>query len=66
LDPTGAGDAYRSGFLKGFVLGKDLETSAKMGAVAAAYAIEKYGTQEHHYTYKDFAGRYRENFGELK
>lgn len=65
LDPTGAGDAYRSGFLKGFVMGKDMGTSAKMGAVASAYAIEKYGTQEHHYTYEDFLGRYRKNFGEL-
>jgi adenosine kinase len=65
LDPTGAGDAYRSGLLKGLALGRDLETAARMGAVAATYAIEKYGTQEHQYTYEDFAGRYRENFGEL-
>ena len=65
LDPTGAGDAYRSGLLKGLALGRDLETAARMGAVAATYAIEKYGTQEHHYAYEDFAGRYRENFGAL-
>jgi adenosine kinase len=65
LDPTGAGDAYRAGLVKGISLGKNLETAAKMGAVAATYAIENYGTQEHKYTYEDFAGRYRENFGEL-
>ena len=65
LDPTGAGDAYRSGLLKGLALGKDIETAARMGAVAATYAIEKYGTQEHHYTYEDFIARYRLNFGEL-
>jgi len=65
LDPTGAGDAYRAGLLKGLASDRDLETSAKMGAVAATYAVEKYGTQEHHYTYEDYAERYRMNFGEL-
>jgi adenosine kinase len=45
--------------------GRDIETSARMGAVAAVYAIEHYGTQEHVYTYEEFVVRYRSNFGEL-
>jgi adenosine kinase len=65
VDPTGAGDAYRSGLLKGLAAGKDALTSAKMGTVAAAYAVEKYGTQEHGFSYEGFARRYRENFGEI-
>ena len=65
LDPTGAGDAYRAGLLKGIVTGRDIETAAKMGAVAASYAIEKYGTQDHRYTYEEFAERYKSNFEEL-
>ena len=65
VDPTGAGDAYRAGLLKGMVMGRDMEHAAKMGAVTATYAIEKYGTQEHSFTYEDFAERYRSNFGEL-
>jgi len=65
VDPTGAGDGYRAGLLKGIVTGKDLETAAKMGSVVAAYAVEKYGTQAHRYTYDEFVERYRENFGEL-
>lgn len=65
VDPTGAGDAYRAGLLKGLSTGKDLEISAKMGAVTATYAIERYGTQEHHYTYEEFVERYKESFGEL-
>ncbi len=65
VDPTGAGDSYRAGLLKGIVMGKDMETAAKMGSVVAAYAVEKYGTQEHRYTYEEFFERYRENFGEL-
>jgi len=64
-DPTGAGDAYRAGLLKGLILGKDIETAARMGAVTATYAIENYGTQEHYYKYEDFIKRYRGNFGAL-
>jgi adenosine kinase len=63
LDPTGAGDAYRAGLLKGLVTGKDIETSARIGAVAAIYAVEKYGTQEHRFNYADFRQRYKDNFG---
>jgi adenosine kinase len=65
VDPTGAGDSFRAGFLKGLVLGKDLETAAKMGAVAGAYAVERYGTQEHRFSFAEFTQRLRENFGEL-
>jgi adenosine kinase len=65
VDPTGAGDAYRAGLLKGMTSGRDIETSARMGAVAAVYAIEYYGTQEHAYTYEEFIERYRCNFGEM-
>lgn len=65
LDPTGAGDAYRAGLLKGLVTGKPIETAARMGAVASAYAIEKYGTQEHQFSFNDFVERYKTNFGEL-
>jgi adenosine kinase len=64
-DPTGAGDAYRAGLLKGLVMERDIVTAARMGSVAAAYAVEKYGTQEHSYSPEDFLNRYRANFGEL-
>jgi adenosine kinase len=65
VDPTGAGDAFRAGLLKGIVIGRDIETAAKMGTVAAAYALEKYGTQEHRFTHEEFVERYRSNFGDL-
>jgi adenosine kinase len=29
------------------------------------YALEQTGTQNHSYTWAEFAARYRENFGEL-
>jgi adenosine kinase len=64
-DPTGAGDAYRAGLIKGIAGGKDIITSAKMGSVAASYAVEYYGTQEHKFTFEDFVSRYEINFGPL-
>ncbi len=61
-DPTGAGDAYRAGFFVGYEHGKDLKTCAQMGAVAASYAIEAYGTQEHKFTKQEFCERYERTF----
>ncbi len=65
VDPTGAGDAFRAGLVKGLILSRDIVTAAKMGSVAAAYAVEKYGTQEHLFSYEDFLERFRSNFGEI-
>lgn len=65
LDPTGAGDAYRAGFMAGYIRNFDLKTCGQMGSLAAAYAIEKYGTQEHHFTIPEFQDRYIQNFEEM-
>jgi adenosine kinase len=64
VDPTGAGDAWRSGFFAGLMSGFDLKTCGQMGAVASSYAIEKYGTQEHTYTKSQFTKRYKETYNE--
>jgi len=66
-DPVGAGDAYRAGFVLGFLKGFDLKTCGQMGSVTAAYTVEKYGTTTHRFTKKQFCVRYKKNFGkELK
>lgn len=65
-DPTGAGDAFRAGLIKGLVLGRSVPAAALMGSVCAAYAVERRGTQEHRFTWKEFTGRYQENFGPLE
>ncbi|MBF8249905.1 MAG: Adenosine kinase [Candidatus Levybacteria bacterium] len=65
VDPTGAGDAWRSGFLTGLQKGFDLQICGQMGSVASAYAIENYGSQEHKYTKQEFENRYRQTFGTL-
>ncbi len=64
VDPTGAGDAYRAGFLAGWIKGLDLQVCGQMGSVAACYAVEKYGTTSHKFTVQEFIERYKENFGE--
>ena len=61
-DPTGAGDAFRGGFLAGYLRGFDLQTCGQMGAVAAVYTVEKYGTVTHSYSKEEFAERYKENY----
>ena len=64
-DPTGAGDAWRAGFLTGIYNGFDLKISGQMGAVAGAYAVESYGGQEHTYTVSEFKKRYLKTYGHL-
>lgn len=63
-DPTGAGDAFRAGFIKGMVLGLSLEARGRLAAVAAVYTVEKYGTQTHTFTIEELKQRYKQNFGE--
>ncbi len=63
VDPTGAGDAYRAGLIKGLVYGKSLEDAARMGATCASFAIERHGTQEHRFTEAEFWERHRAHFG---
>ena len=65
VDPTGAGDSYRSGFVAGLQRGFDLEVCGRMGSVASAYVVEQNGPQSHGYGIQDFAERYAANFGPL-
>jgi len=64
LDPTGAGDAYRAGLLKGLSLGKSLADAAALGSVCAAFCVEKKGTQEHSFTMDAFNAKLNANFGQ--
>ncbi|MCC7360422.1 MAG: carbohydrate kinase family protein [Anaerolineales bacterium] len=62
LDPTGAGDAFRGGLLRGMTAGWDWGLAGRMGALAATYCLEQLGPQNHHYTRAEFVRRYREHF----
>src|SRR6476619_1945671 len=65
VDPTGVGDAFRGGLMKGMALGRSVKESAQLGTVAATYALEHLGGQSHAYTIKEFTDRYAEHFGPL-
>jgi adenosine kinase len=57
VDPTGAGDAWRGGFVSGLMLGKTIKESLKLGNVIASFAVEHYGTVNHKPTLKEIEKR---------
>lgn len=63
LDPTGVGDAYRGGLLRGARIGAPWEVSGRVGSVAAAYCLEAQGPQPPRYSPREFRQRYERNFG---
>ena len=65
VDPTGVGDAFRGGLMRGISLGLPYEVCAQMGSVAATYALEHMGGLSHAYTWDEFKTRYQEHFGVL-
>jgi adenosine kinase len=63
-EPTGVGDAYRGGVIKGLLGGYSWETTGRIAALAATYVLEHHGTQKHRYTLDEVAERYRQTFGD--
>ncbi|MFH1582865.1 MAG: carbohydrate kinase family protein [Candidatus Falkowbacteria bacterium] len=64
IDTTGAGDAFRAGFIKGLVMRLELKQCTRLACVASAYAVENQGTQNHKFTWPEVKRRYQENYGE--
>jgi len=64
MDPTGIGDAFRSGLIKGLALGLPWEACGRLGSLAATYVLETMGPQTHHYSVAEFVARYRFVFGD--
>lgn len=62
IDPTGAGDAYRAGLIKGFLSGASLEKAGLLASLVGAYAVEHQGTQVHKFSLREFEQRYNKNF----
>jgi adenosine kinase len=63
VDPTGVGDAFRGGFMKGMARGASYTVCAQTGSVAATYALEHLGGQSHAFTWTEFLERYQTHFG---
>ncbi len=58
-DPTGGGDAFRAGLVRGIAAGWPLKLAAQVGSLCATYALERVGTQNHHFSVADFIQRFR-------
>ncbi len=65
VDPTGAGDAYRSGLVLGLTRGFSLPIAGRIASLAATYAVEQLGTQAHSYTTAEFAERFNRTFPDV-
>ena len=63
-DPTGAGDSFRGGLIRGLVHGKSIEDAAKLGSVCASFAVECYGTQDYRFTKEEFDERFKGCFAD--
>ena len=65
VDPTGAGDAFRSGLVVGLTRGFPLPVAGRIAALAATYAVEHLGTQAHSYTVAEFTERFNRTFPDV-
>jgi len=63
LDPTGCGDAYRSGLIYGLQNNLDLVTGCRIGAVMGAFKIAVQGPQNHAPTLDEIVDRFKDTFG---
>ena len=65
VDPTGCGDAYRSGLLYGIANGFDWQTTGRLAAVMGAIKIAHRGGQNHQPSREEIGEHYRRAFGSL-
>jgi adenosine kinase len=61
-DPTGVGDAFRAGLVKGLALELPWALAGRLGSLAATYTLEQPGPQSHNYAPDDFIARFRQHF----
>jgi adenosine kinase len=63
VDPTGCGDAYRSGLLYGIAAGLDWPTTGRLASLMGALKIAHKGGQNHLASREEIGERYVEAFG---
>jgi adenosine kinase len=64
VDPTGVGDMYRAGLLRGLRIGAPWPIAGRIGSINAVFGLEALGPQPPRYTPGEFLDRYRRNFGD--
>jgi adenosine kinase len=63
VDPTGCGDAYRSGLLYGIANGFDWLTTGRLASVMGAIKVASRGGQNHKVTRTEVGQRFEQAFG---
>lgn len=63
VDPTGAGDAFRAGFLTAYAGGYSPADACRIGTVTASFVVETCGCQTGLPDWKTMKERYEEKFG---
>jgi adenosine kinase len=64
VDPTGSGDAFRSGFLAAIAWGLSLERAVQLGNLLAVHALETTGPQEYDLKPGPLADRFAAAYGD--
>ncbi len=64
VEPTGAGDAFRSGFLAGISWGLPTDRAIQLGNLIAVHALESVGPQEYALSSAALAERAKDSYGE--
>jgi adenosine kinase len=64
VDPTGVGDMYRAGLLRGRRIGASWPVAGRIGSVNAVFGLEALGPQPPRFTPGEFLARYRRNYGD--
>ena len=57
VDPTGAGDSYKAGFVSRLIYGASLEEAAKFASSVSSFVVEKQGCQTNMPTYDEAYNR---------
>jgi adenosine kinase len=63
VDPTGCGDAYRGGLVRGILAGLDWAQAGMLGSLTGTYCVETKGPMSYRFTPESFAERFEAAFG---
>ncbi len=64
VEPTGAGDAFRAGFLAAIAWGLSLERAAQLGNLMAVHVLETTGPQEYKLSAAELTTRCAKSYGQ--
>jgi adenosine kinase len=64
IDPTGCGDAYRSGLLYGLSSGFNIKKCCQLGSILSSYPLRHKATQAHYFEFDEIEQKYKVFFKE--